>query len=40
MLSDSPQQIADHIFAQHGRGTDDALVLVAHYVGQARKPGR
>jgi phosphoserine phosphatase RsbX len=31
-LSDPPQRIADHIFAEHGRGTDDALVLVAQYV--------
>ncbi len=30
-LEDSPQQIADHILAQYGRETDDALVLVARY---------
>ncbi len=34
-LGDPPQQIADYIFAEHGRGTDDALVLVAQYVGSA-----
>lgn len=28
-----PQAIADHILAQHRRGTDDALALVARYVG-------
>jgi negative regulator of sigma-B (phosphoserine phosphatase) len=28
-----PQQIADYIMAQYGRGTDDALVLVARYNG-------
>ena len=31
-LSLSPQEIADHIFAQHGRGTDDTLVVVARYM--------
>lgn len=34
-LRDSPQQIADRILARHGRGTDDALVLVARYLGGA-----
>lgn len=34
-LRDSPQRIADRILAQHSRGTDDALVLVARYVGKA-----
>jgi negative regulator of sigma-B (phosphoserine phosphatase) len=29
----SVQQIADRIFEEHHRGTDDALVLVARYVG-------
>ena len=29
----APQQLADHILARHGKGTDDALVLVARYVG-------
>jgi phosphoserine phosphatase RsbX len=28
-----PQQLADHILARHGKGTDDALVLVARYTG-------
>ena len=28
-----PQRIADRILAQHGKGTDDALVLVARYLG-------
>lgn len=31
----APQAIADAIFARHARGTDDALVLVARYVGAA-----
>lgn len=35
-LQRTPQQIADHILAEHCRGTDDALVLVARY--QGRKP--
>ena len=34
-LSDPPQQIADHILEQHGKATDDALVLVARYLGSA-----
>jgi serine phosphatase RsbU (regulator of sigma subunit) len=29
----SAQEIADRIFEQHHRGTDDALVLVARYLG-------
>jgi len=29
----SPQQIADQIMEQHFKGTDDALVLVARYLG-------
>lgn len=28
----TPQQLADHILARHGKGTDDALVLVARFV--------
>lgn len=28
-----PQQLAEGILARHGRGTDDALVLVARYLG-------
>jgi phosphoserine phosphatase RsbX len=31
-LNRSPQQIADHILAEHRKGTDDALVLVARYI--------
>jgi negative regulator of sigma-B (phosphoserine phosphatase) len=34
-LSDSPQQIADHLLESYGRGTDDALVLVARYLGRS-----
>jgi len=30
-LRDPPQQLADRILAQHSKGTDDALVLVARY---------
>ena len=32
-LSAPLQQIADTICSQHGKGTDDALVLVARYIG-------
>jgi phosphoserine phosphatase RsbX len=28
-----PQQLADHILARYGKDTDDALVLVARYLG-------
>lgn len=31
--SDPPQRIADHLLAEYGKGTDDALVLVARYLG-------
>jgi len=31
----APQQLADQILARHGKGTDDALVLVARYRGGA-----
>ena len=31
-VSDSPQQIADHILAKYNKGSDDALVLVARYL--------
>jgi serine phosphatase RsbU (regulator of sigma subunit) len=31
----APQAIADSVFAKHARGTDDALVLVARYLGVA-----
>lgn len=34
--SGTPQQLADRIFAEHARGSDDALVLAARYVGAAR----
>ena len=34
-LGDPPQQIADRILEQHGKTTDDALVLVARYLGDA-----
>jgi serine/threonine protein phosphatase PrpC len=29
------QELADHILARHGKPTDDALVLVARYLGRA-----
>jgi negative regulator of sigma-B (phosphoserine phosphatase) len=32
--SDPPQQIADRILAEHRKATDDALVLVARYLGE------
>jgi hypothetical protein len=31
---DEPQRLADQILARHGKGTDDALVLVARYLGR------
>ena|SRR5215472_2732131 len=34
-LSDAPQRAASRILATHGKGTDDALVLVAKYLGHA-----
>ena len=34
-LSQSPQKIADQILSQYGKETDDALVLVARYLGRA-----
>jgi phosphoserine phosphatase RsbX len=33
---DPPQQIADRVLARHHKGTDDALVLVARYLGNGR----
>ena len=30
---EEPQRLADHLLARHGKGTDDALVLVARYLG-------
>jgi hypothetical protein len=35
---DSPQQLADRILRRHGKGTDDALVLVARYRGAEGGP--
>jgi len=35
----APQQLAEHILRQHGKGTDDALVLVARYRGGTRTSG-
>jgi serine phosphatase RsbU (regulator of sigma subunit) len=32
-LGDKPQPIADHILSRHFKGNDDALVLVARYLG-------
>jgi phosphoserine phosphatase RsbX len=34
-LRDPPQQVADRILAQFGKDTDDALVLVARFIGCA-----
>jgi len=34
-LGAPPQELADRILAQHLKGTDDALVLVARFVGDA-----
>ncbi|MCP4543829.1 MAG: SpoIIE family protein phosphatase [Chloroflexi bacterium] len=33
VIGDAPQQMADRIFDQYRRGTDDAMVLVARYIG-------
>lgn len=33
-LEDAPQRAASRILATHGKGSDDALVLVARYVGR------
>src|SRR6058998_3295465 len=35
----APQQVADHILARHGKGTDDALALVARFVSGAGPGG-
>ena len=32
---DPPQRVADRILERHGKSTDDALVLVARYLGEA-----
>jgi hypothetical protein len=33
-LFDPPQDLADRILAKYGKTTDDALVLVARYLGR------
>jgi hypothetical protein len=33
--TDSPQRVADRLLSEYGKPTDDALVLVARYVGAA-----
>jgi serine phosphatase RsbU (regulator of sigma subunit) len=33
-VREEPQQLADQILARYGKGTDDALVLVARYLGR------
>jgi hypothetical protein len=38
-LDAAPQQLAEHILSQHGKGTDDALVLVARYRSGTRAGG-
>src|SRR2546421_418276 len=38
-LETPPQQLAELILSQHGKGTDDALVLVARYRGGTRTIG-
>ncbi len=35
----TPQQLADQVLARHGKGTDDALVLVARYRGGTESRG-
>ena len=34
----TPRELADRILAAHARGSDDALVLVARYLGAEREP--
>jgi phosphoserine phosphatase RsbX len=34
-LERSPQELADSILARHSKGTDDALVVVARYLGES-----
>lgn len=34
-ISEPPQQLADHLLSDYGKGIDDALVLVARYTGAA-----
>jgi phosphoserine phosphatase RsbX len=38
-LAGSPQEMANYILAEHKRGTDDALVLVARYQGLVLSQG-
>jgi phosphoserine phosphatase RsbX len=38
IVTDPPQTIADRILAEHGKTTDDALVLVSRYLGRKRAP--
>jgi hypothetical protein len=33
--NEPPQELADHLLAEYGKATDDALVLVARYMGSA-----
>jgi negative regulator of sigma-B (phosphoserine phosphatase) len=33
-VGEDPQRLADHLLFRYGKGTDDALVLVARYVGR------
>jgi len=33
-VNDSPQKLADHVLATHIKGTDDAMVLVARFLGR------
>jgi negative regulator of sigma-B (phosphoserine phosphatase) len=35
----SPLRLAERVFTEHGRGTDDALVMAARYVGRAPASG-
>lgn len=35
VAQDGPQQLADQLLAQYGKATDDALVLVARYLGDS-----
>jgi len=35
LAPDGPQQLADQLLAQYGKATDDALVLVARYLGDS-----
>jgi negative regulator of sigma-B (phosphoserine phosphatase) len=37
---EAPARVADRILREHSRGTDDALVLVARYVGRPSTPPR